>query len=173
MLGSLPPLPDLFGNYAIAGIDEILTPEPISAVPQTLGWQLLLALLLLYLARRAQRRWQYWLRNRYRATALRQLAEIMQASADTGSRLAALAGLLKATALQAYPRREIAALNGEAWLQWLNRHTAEQSFNAGCEELLVTGQYQQQLSLSPTQLSEFASAVAQWIRHHREPPGHA
>ena len=75
---TLPPLPPLFGNPLLRGeLHEIVSPEPINWMPQTLGWQILGLVLAIGLLRRFWRLFRSWLRNRYRREAqarLRQLA---------------------------------------------------------------------------------------------------
>ena len=82
----LPPLPDIFGNYAIRGIVEVLPPGAVSWWPQTDGWILVALLLAAALGRWSWRRWQRWQRDRYRRTALAILAQ--QANDEAGQQVA-------------------------------------------------------------------------------------
>ena len=164
----LPPFPDVFGNYAIRGIEEIQAPGPVSWLPQTLGWQVLAGLLLLWLLNLGRRRWQYWRRNRYRKFALLQLKAITTSAQESNRQLAAIAALLKATALQAYPRKEIAALSGSAWLDWLDQRTARPCFSK-TDELLTQQLYRDHREIGDEELKQLTLAIATWIREHREP----
>jgi hypothetical protein len=109
-----------WGNYAIRGIVEVEVPEPVSLLPQTPGWWLLLALALLALLRFAWRRLRRWQRNRYRREALQMLAGL-RARFDAGddSALLELAPLLRATALQASTRTVVASARGGDWAREL------------------------------------------------------
>ena len=88
-------------SSAIPSIDQLqdmLLPTPPDYLPQTWGWGLLLALLVLgALVWGAWRYWR-WRRDAYRREALAQLARL-QASADRLGALRALPELLKRVAL--------------------------------------------------------------------------
>ncbi len=159
-----PPLPEIFGNYAIRGIQEVLPPEPVSWWPQTSGWLVAVALLLAWLAWRGWRAWRRWQRDRYRREALAALASV---GGDPAARLQAIAAILKMAALAAYPRREVAPLSGDAWLAWLeSRGTA---FCDSSRMLLGEAQYRQPSSLEPEELDRLVADCAAWVRQHPEP----
>ena len=70
------PLPDIFGNYAIAGIAEVISPDPVAWLPQTPGWRILGAVILVLLLRWSLKRYRDWRRNRYRRLALKELGRL-------------------------------------------------------------------------------------------------
>lgn len=160
---AVPALPENFGNYAIKGIEEVITPAPVSWLPTTAGWKLL-ALCALALAcwfgLRALRRWQ---RNRYRRDALRQLDLLSTRSG--AERLPAIAVLLKSTALAAWPRREVAPLYGEAWVAWLEGAGAV--FSDESRKLLARAQYCREACGEDRDLDALSREAAAWIRAHR------
>jgi hypothetical protein len=98
-------------------LDELVLPaEPdaISMVPQTAGWLVLGALLIMAVG------WMSWrFVSRYRANAYRRAA--LMALADAGENPAAIGLVLRQTALAAYPRTQVAGLFGEDWLRFLDR----------------------------------------------------
>ena len=71
---SAPPLPDIFGNYVLGDFAEVVSPQAISWLPQTIGWAwlgvALLVLLLRYLFK--------WIRKWYQKppTAERPLPDL-------------------------------------------------------------------------------------------------
>ena len=89
---------------------ELVLPEPVSWIPQTPGWWVLLAWLLAMAAFGAWQIGAYRHRNRYRREALRRLAMIESQAGRRPGTAAQIAGLLKRTALVAYPRRQVANL---------------------------------------------------------------
>lgn len=168
----LPPLPDIFGNYAIRGIAEVLPPDPVSWLPATVGWKLLLLILLSWLARTLWRQWQRWRRNRYRRAALAELGHIFSRRQDARQQLAAVATLLKSTALQAYPRIEVAALSGPQWITWLNAHAPQPLFSGPATSLLTQSIYSGETAVDSADVEQLGDVAATWIRKH-EAPAHA
>ncbi len=168
----LPPLADIFGNYAIRGIAEILPPDRVNWLPTTVGWKLLLLILLGWLGRTLWRRWQHWRGNRYRRAALAQLEYIVSQRRDAQHQLDAIASLLKSTALQAYPRIEVAALSGPQWLSWLNAHTSQPLFSGPASQLLTQSIYSGETGDDGGDLKQLGDMAATWIRRH-EAPAHA
>lgn len=161
---SAPPLPDVFGNYAIKGILEVQPPQPVSWWPATPGWLVLAGIALLLLARWALLRWRRWQRDRYRREALARLAGL---SGDAHHQVAATAVILKSAALAAYPRREIASLSGNDWLGWLEARGAR--FSDSSRRLLAEGQYHRRYEAAPAALEQLVAESSAWLRNHEAP----
>ena len=104
-----------------------------------------------------------WWRDRYRREALRQLSTLA-----LDAQLAALPFLLKTTALQAYPREQVAALSGERWLEFLDAHCTEVSFCRGIGQSLLDIAYlpSEQWQLNAAQANELISLSRIWIERH-------
>ena len=168
----LPPLPEIFGNYAIRGIAEVQSPDAVSWIPATAGWKFVAAISLAVLARMLWRLWRRWRFNRYRRTALTQLASILARQAEPTGQLSAISLLLKATALQVYPRTEVAALSGEQWICWLNSSAPEALFPANTSRLLSEAVFYRDAAVAPAEIEQLASRARAWIRQH-EVPAHA
>jgi len=167
---ALPPLPEVFGNYAVQNLEGLIAPDSVSWLPTTGGWKLLGAIALLAFVRWLHRRWRQWLVNRYRAEALRQLDTIVRNPEPDDEAILARAQqinrLLKAVALQAFPRREVAALSGAQWCNWLQHSSPVTPFSENSLEFLAQGQYRQQCVMSVDGLHDFAGESARWIEQH-------
>jgi len=152
-----------FGNYLIHGIDEIRLPEPVSLWPSTPGWQLLGLLIAGFVVYRAYRSVQRWWRNRYRREALRRLSGLAP-----GAQLQSLPFLLKATALHAYPREQLASLSGEPWLSFLDAHCPGVSFRSGVGKKLLDLSYvpEARRQISPDEAGELITLSKTWIAQH-------
>jgi len=100
------------------GLKELPLPEPVSWMPSAPGWWVVGALLLAVVAWLGWRGWRARQRARYRRDALARL----DAMGDAPEALAELPLVLRATALAAFPRDEVAGLRGRAWVAWLNGH---------------------------------------------------
>ena len=169
-----------FGNSKLTGIQEITLPEPISYVPHTIGWKILLVVIVIAALVFGYNRYRHWQANRYRTFALQRLAEIEQAvqvpetrlrsgAMPLGLSLADLPVLVKQTALQAFPRDEIAQLSGERWLEFLDRSCDTQEFTQGVGQLLPQLAYQSASALAnlPEQrISNLIDLIRQWIKNH-------
>ncbi|ULN84071.1 DUF4381 domain-containing protein [Pseudomonas sp. Y5-11] len=82
----------------ISQLKELSLPAPVSYAPQTWGWWLLLALLVVLALVVGVRRYWQWRRDRYRREALVRLAQLRERSDDLNA-LRELPELLKRVAL--------------------------------------------------------------------------
>ncbi|MGI9285257.1 MAG: DUF4381 domain-containing protein [Pseudomonadales bacterium] len=161
---------DTFGNYLIRGIEEIALPEPVSWFPQTIGWKILALLALLFAAYKSYHAAKRWWRNRYRRSALLKLKVLEEEADGDYSKVAAeLPSLLKAAALHAYPRAQVAALSGESWLEFLDAHYSGPSFRSGTGQHLLTIAYQSraQWHLEPADARTLITMCRRWLRQHK------
>ncbi len=165
---SLPPLPEIFGNYALKGLSEAVSPAPISWLPTTLGWKVMALIMLVWLFWRGHLYLQYRRRNLYRRQALHQLEALISDHGMTPGLLAGLGRLLKATAVGCYPRRQVARLSGDKWMQWLENHGGADIFSCDSQQLLAHGVYQGEDSVKEAALATLVKEIQQWILHHPE-----
>jgi len=138
--------------------DLVLAP-PEPWWPPAPGWLLLLAALLLLLLAFLVTRFMKWQADRYRREALALLDDPTTPPAEWSA-------ILKRAAIAAWPRDEVAGLTGSAWLAFLDRTAAMNSFTSGPAKGL------ENLAFSPpgqSDLSTLKSAAREWIvRHRRE-----
>ena len=124
---------------------DIHLPQPVSSWwPPAPGWWLLPALLVvvaglvwLLLRWRKQRRW--------RVAALAELASIEAFYKSNNNRtqlLRDLSALLRRVAVMRFPRSDCAALNGTAWLRFLDTSAGCSGFLDGPGQLLASAPYQ-------------------------------
>ena len=162
---------DTFGNYLIHGIDEIMLPEVIPWWPSAPGWKVLGLILLVWVVLRMIRLGKRWWRNRYRREVLRQLKQLQQqVGSKTLDVVASLPHFIKITALQAYPRAEVASLSGEGWLAFLDSHYCGPSFAEGSGRKLLAVSYlpRQRWQLDDNESKQLIQMAQQWIAKHRE-----
>lgn len=146
-------LPDL-----MALMHDLVLPEPVSWMPQTVGWQILAVWLGvvagIYLIDGIRR----YRRDRYRREAIRLLDQVDISTPTAGFQIASL---LKRTALAVYPRRQVASLYGEQWANFL----LETSHSDGCIRdnigPLVKGAY-----IAETDLCRMQTGARRWIEVH-------
>lgn len=141
----------------------IVVPEPVSWLPSTPGWWIVLGWLLavvvlaaLQLARRRRR-------NRYRRDALAELKAIEARMHDDPALSAQrIAEVLKRAALVAYPREDIASLYGPGWARFLTESANHDRQVADAAESLATAAYRP--DAHPDAL---VRPARRWIRLHR------
>ena len=163
-----------FGNSKLTGIQEITLPESISYFPHTIGWKILLVVIVIVALVLGYNRYRHWQANRYRTFALDRLAEIEREVRVPETRLRALSDLpvlVKQTALQAFPRDEIAQLSGDRWLEFLDRSGNTRDFSQGEGQLLPQLAYQSSsalTNLSEQRISNLIISIRQWIKNHQD-----
>ncbi|MCA0873043.1 DUF4381 domain-containing protein [Seohaeicola saemankumensis] len=129
-------------------------PAPVSMMPQTGGWLVLAALALILAG------WALWAGiRRYRENAYRRAALAALKLADDDP--AAIAAILRRTALAAYPRQAVASLSGADWLAFLDRTGGSDSFCSGPGQALAEAPYH---PVGP--VGALTETAALWIRRH-------
>ena len=153
----------------LAALVDIPLPPAVSLWPQTWASRIAIAVLVVGLIAALWWfiRWRY--ANRYRRAALAELDDIERAStqARPNATVAALALLVRRTALAAFPREEVAALAGPAWLAFLDRHAVGHDFAQGSRRVLGSGQYQPS-AIGDDQTRALIAVVRRWIRTHHD-----
>ena len=141
--------------------DIHLPPAP-SIWPPALGWWLLTALLLALLLWAGLLLWQ-----RYRLQCQRrrilQALEQLDRQYGTGQDAAFASGvsmLLRRLALKQFSRDEVAALTGQAWLRFLDRHGGDGQFQWGPGAVLAEAPYAPDHAIDQAALRVLAE---QWI----------
>jgi len=157
---------------ALAGLHDVVAPTPVSWAPQTVGWAVLAAVLVVLLAWWGWRAWKRAQANRYRKVALAEIDRVEVALREDPSKgrvaLGAVNEILKRTALTAWPRAEVAALAGEEWLEFLDATGEGRDFRGGPGRLLADRVYAPGgLPTDEKERQAFFEAVRGWIRHHR------
>jgi len=159
-------------NSGLEKLHEILLPDPVSWMPQTIGWYVVFGLVLLvagWWVYRSLRRFQ---KNRYRRLALAELAVIEGELKQPERRAKALAEipfLLKWTALAAFPRIDVAGLSGERWLAFLDKTVGGKDFTEGVGRLLPELVYAPKpriVELSNERIGNLLQLTRRWIETH-------
>ena len=161
--------PSNFGNMMLQDFYPSIAPEPVSWWPQTVGWTVVAILLVAAAGWWSFRRIQKWRVDRYRREALAYLDSLQKTpDSDLGGVIEKLPVVLKATALQAYQRVDVAALSGPAWLAFLDSHYAGPRFASETGRYLLRISYQPVASwgLESSQARLLLDMTNQWIREH-------
>jgi len=138
-------------------LHDLVLPPAVPWWPPAPGWYVVLALALVTVAWMALRAWKRWQANAYRRQATRELASLESS--------AAIAELLRRTALAIAPRPEIADKTGPAWVDWLAAQCPE-AMSGTVREQLTTGVYGR--PAADHELSSLRDYAARWITRHRQ-----
>jgi len=143
---------------------DVIIPPAVGLFPLAEGWYMLLALiaaLFIYLGVNALR---VYLHESYRREALAELSLIHRLE-DDSVRFHRLLRLLRRTALAAYGRERIAAMEGEAWWSFLN--SQKRLFTDEHREVADQLLYRETVPVSRAVIS-FEQACERWIREHHK-----
>jgi hypothetical protein len=144
---------------------DIHLPDAPAFWPPAPGWWLIAAALialLIWASAVAVRRYRIHRRRKHVLAALENLQEDF-ASERSPARLARISVLLRRLALTCFPRQQVAALSGDAWLRFLDESGGNGRFADGPGRVLATGPYQRSLppDLDPAAL---AVLVREWVK---------
>ncbi len=140
-------------------LEQAPEPAPVSLWPQTAGWIWLMIALCAGVSLLLYRWFRHRRTNAYRRAALREIAA-------AGGDPIVLAGILRRTALAAFPRTEVARLCGEDWLNFLDKTYGGPDFSNGAGRVLAVAPYAQ------AEAAADLSALAEiWVRRHRRKTG--
>ena len=141
---------------------DIVRPDSVSMLPQTVGWWILLGWLVFCLALGVLMVWRRWMRNRYRREAMTMLNQI-QASTDGLHYLQAVqaADLVKRTALAVFPRSAVASLTGDQWAAFLCQSSDNHQQVVSGSRDLVAAPYREGINVESA-----LSAARAWIEYH-------
>ncbi len=143
-------------NDPLASLRPLHTPAPVGWWPPAPGWWLLAVVLLAS----AGLAWWYRRKTALRRVALAELRDLERGEPDNARLTAGVNRLLRRVALARFPRTQVAALSGEAWLGFLDRQVA--GFRSGPGRVLVTAPFAPACRLDRAAL---LGLVRQWIRH--------
>jgi hypothetical protein len=147
----------------VAGLIDIPLPPSVSLWPQTWPSWILLALLFVTAVVGVWAFARQWHANRYRREALAELDRIAgKPPTDLATQLSLL---LRRTALAAFPREQVAPLNGAAWLAFLDRTSDGTNFSQGSGRWLASGPYAR-AAPDDGERSALISLTRRWIRGH-------
>ncbi|MTI15395.1 DUF4381 domain-containing protein [Sansalvadorimonas verongulae] len=161
------PMPPQAPN-PLDALEPNILPAPIGFWPPAVGWWIVAGLALLLILVLAYALWRWYKSNVYRREAVRQLTAIQQSytTHKSASRLVQQYNhLLKAVALQRYPREQVASLHGNEWLTFLDQQLKSSTdFTKGAGNVLGHSAYSKNVNLEADILHTVAT---RWVKKHR------
>ncbi len=131
-------------NQSLSNLKDIHLPPAVSSWPPAPGWYMLALLLALGLCGLVYGIWRYWQRYRRRRLTLKHLAHIADSFGAVRPAIVvrAYSRLLRRCVLAVFPRQEVAGLQGDAWLSFLDKTGQTRDFTQGAGRVLVAAPYQ-------------------------------
>ena len=149
---------------SLQNLNDIVVPAAVPWWPLAPAWYVLAGLLLVLLAGYGYRLLRKYHLNRYRRVALKQL-QFLQAQSPSVA-IQALPVLLKQVALAIFPRRQVAALSGDDWSDFLDKTSVSHRFSENSGKLLAKLSYTN-MDLNEAETQRLFSDAESWIRHHQ------
>lgn len=150
----------------LAELEDIRIPEPVSYMPQTVGWVVLAGLIVAALGLTFWAWRRHRAANAYRRQALQALDQLEQTSVSPEVQVTATAAVLRGTALVAFPRSEVASLTGQDWSDFLNK-TGKAVFDRKDDHVLLMSVYAGKPDLASGDAELFVRNAKLWITSHR------
>ena len=146
-------------------LQPIMEADPIPFTMETVGWQILFVLtglLICYLGYLFVLKYQA---NQYRRTAIQEIKNLESSITDAAF-ITQCMFLVKQVALESYDRNKVAALTGEKWISFLDKHEKSVSFKEN-SEIIFKAIYKGELPES-TQFNraDFSNECVNWISRH-------
>ena len=151
-------------NPALSQLRDIHLPARIGWWPPAPGWWLLAALIVLLAA--GLLAWHsYHKRNAWRRFAHTELARLRSLDAPPQAVISALSVLLRRVAISRFPREQVAALNGEAWLAFLDSSAGKAvGFRSATGCVLTSVPYRADATLEPNALPALFDLCEHWLK---------
>ncbi|AHE68328.1 DUF4381 domain-containing protein [Legionella oakridgensis] len=159
------------GSQALSQLRDIHMPLPIGWWPLAPGWYVLIILLIIVLMVAVLFLRRSYLHGQARRRALRLLAAYQQQYQREGNCQhisACISELLKRVALVYFPRKNVASLQGEAWILFLNETGKNVDFSQVRSQLLDVP-YQRRGMAKDNDLTLLFSMTKKWINQRRKP----
>ncbi len=144
-------------------LPDIALPPAIGIWPLAVGWYVVIAVLFIFLVVAVCYYIQRARQLRPRKIILQKLSELQLRYAresDAVALAAEVSALLRKATLLAFPRRDVAGLQGQAWLNFLDNTGKTTEFTRGVGRVLVTAPYQLHAEYP---VPELLNLVSTWV----------
>jgi len=146
---------------------DIQIPDAIGLWPPAIGWWILAVLipLLLYLSYKL---YKYITRKTALKVVKKQFKVLkINTQLNDKQKLVELSSLMRRIAVSIFPREELASLTGNAWLDFLDKHSETALFNSDMARLLIDAPYRKAPDLN--ELNALFDLCENWVNQQKEP----
>ncbi|OIQ41279.1 MAG: hypothetical protein BM563_00920 [Bacteroidetes bacterium MedPE-SWsnd-G1] len=141
-------------------LKPIMEPDPIEFSFETVGWTVLLWVLIISILVIVIRSMLLYRKNKYKRTALKVLDKLSLNAQDINLQIATQ---LKIVAIQSYGRGTVAHLSGEDWTSFLQSKTKHTQFEE-LDSFLMECLYKN--NTDSAQTKQFLTFSKKWIKTH-------
>ena len=146
-------------------LQPIIEAQPVPFTMETLGWKILLFIVLSLIIYIGFKVYQQYKNNQYRRDAILKINNLNTTLADY-ELITQIMFWIKQTALQTYGRGLITPLEGEKWLMFLDSKI-KNSFFSQNKELITSAIYKNKTDTSNNfDRQVFKSQSIKWIKNH-------
>lgn len=156
----------------LAQLRDIHLPDPVGIWPPAPGWWIVMLIIVTITLFSVHRFYRHYQRQAFRREAIQRWQALKPLSQrdETAQYLQALNLLLKQTALSCHSQEQVAHLNGQDWLHFLdnslgNAKSNTQAFSQGIGQCLADGPYRQHTTM--IELTALHQLAGQWIRRQQ------
>lgn len=161
------PFDEPWGNYLLKKLVETQAPEPVSWLPQTIAWQFIYLLIMLWLIKKLWQQIIRYRKNAYRREALAWLAQLPTFnSEDPAPQYSQLPALIKKTALHHFSRAQVNQVPFKEWDFWLDSQCTKSNFSGECPMLLMQISYHKTWKANPRQMQQLLAQMRLWVKYH-------
>jgi hypothetical protein len=144
----------------IKQLHDIHSPPFISLWPPAIGWWIIAILIILTTT------WYYYkyyfIAHTIRRAALKKFKQLQQLHYKNQNQLVIeLSILIRRVALAKFPQRQVAKLNGNTWLQFLDKTGNTKEFTQGLGQALSVAPYQKSPEI---EIERLMLVIEKWIR---------
>lgn len=147
-----------------SSIGKLIEPERIAYSFNTLGWMIVLGILLLSLILLLLIRWRKYQKNAYRREAITAINNILLDAKQHNYFL--INELLKKTSIKRYGRRKVAPLYGVEWFKFLKSTIVSKDIPDFDFEAFTIAIYQQGNTIDNELTLDFKEFALLWVNKH-------
>lgn len=157
----------LVQSERFAGLIDIYQPEAVSWFPQTIGWLIVLILVLVLLSFFGYRKLLLYWQNRYRREALAALEKV---GLNNSAEQIAFDLFFIMKTVATYQDRQAGPLTGEQFLVHLDQQLTKQDavFRSDIGDKWVKGLVSTDCELSQSEVETLVTLCRDWINNHKQ-----
>lgn len=135
----------------LSQLKDIHLPDKVSVWPLTIGWYLLFIIFIALVGLMIFLWYKNIKKHHLKKIVLQRLNELQECTPNHAI-AEELSMLLRRSALATFPRKQVASLHGEDWLNFLDKTADTDEFTKGAGRLLIVFPYQGKKQLIPEDL---------------------